>query len=51
MHVIEHDVHTLRGEYRLTLAEAIAVDGISLLKRPKDLENLASAVFQDGHFC
>ena len=30
--MIEHDVHVLRGECSLTLAEAISVDGISSLK-------------------
>ena len=43
--MIEHDVHVLSGECHLTLVEAIPVDGISLLKGPKDRENLASAIF------
>ena len=46
--MIGHDV----VECRLTLEKAIAVDGISSLKGPKDRVNLATATFKDGHnFC
>ena len=47
--MIKHNVHALSGKCRLTFAESIAVDFISLLKGPKDLVNPASQ--DDGHLC
>ena len=47
--MIEHNVHVSNGEYRLTFAESIAVNFISLLEGPKDLVNPASQ--DNGHFC